>query len=94
MNDRHNQTTKDWKERHKDWFKRYEGLRSGLMNTTGDEDGIFDSEANMVVKNQNDKLRKSQKLLNDAQGYGANTKSELERINDKLKGINSNVNNR
>ena len=56
-----------------------------------EEDGIFENEADMVVKNQKDKLNKAARMVNDAIGYGTSTQSELARINDKLKGVKTKV---
>ena len=59
-----------------------------------EEEGIFENEADMAVKNQKDKLNKAARMVNDAIGYGTSTQSELARINDKLRGVKSKVGTR
>ena len=90
MTDRSSPATKQWKDKLKDMSNAADTLK-GHYVTGGEDDGIFDNEANMVVRNQNDKLRGALKMSDEAQGYGARTKEELHRINEKLKGVRSKV---
>ena len=90
MSDRTAPATKQWKEKVKEMGQAADTLKGSYLNA-GEEDGIFDNEANAVVKNQNDKLRSAIKMSSEAHGYGAQTKEELYRINEKLKGVRSKV---
>ena len=82
--------TKDWKEKVKEMGLQVDRFaQKNVMND--EEDGIFENEADIVVKNQKDKLNKAARMVNDAIGYGTSTQSELARINDKLKGVKTKV---
>ena len=55
--ERNNPDLKDWKEKMKAWNMAATGLKTMYVTEGQEDDGMFDSEANTVVKNQNDKLR-------------------------------------
>ena len=90
MTDRTAPATKQWKEKIKEMSMAADTLKGNYIKGP-DEDGMFDNEANMVVRNQNDKLKGALKLADEAKGYGTNTQEELYRINQKLKSVSLKV---
>ena len=89
MNNRNNPVGKEWREKIKLMNSSLDGLKSNYI--TEEDDGIFENEANVAVRNQNGKLRDASKKLSDAHGYGVSTQAEMMRISDKLRGVKSKV---
>lgn len=83
--ERNNPDLKDWKEKLKAWNMAATGLKTMYVTEGQEDDGMFDSEANTIVKQQNDKLRGAMRMVSDSKGYGQNTLVEMQRQNDKLK---------
>lgn len=83
--ERNNPDLKDWKEKLKAWNMAATGLKTMYVTDGQEDDGMFDSEANTVVKNQTDKLRGAMRMVSDSKGYGQDTLVEMQRQNQKLK---------
>ena len=91
MTDRTAPATKQWRDKIKEMNNAADSMRAHYVTNKGDEDGIFDNEANMMVNSQNDKLRHALKMSEEAKGYGTNTQEELYRINEKLRSVKTKV---
>lgn len=83
--ERNNPDIKDWKEKLKAWNMAATGLKTMYVTDSQEDDGMFDSEANTIVKQQTDKLRGAMRMVSDSKGYGQSTLVEVQRQNDKLK---------
>ena len=90
--ERNNPDLKDWKEKLKAWNMAATGLKTMYVTDGQEDDGMFDSEANTVVKNQTDKLRGAMRMVSDSKGYGQDTVVEMQRQNQKLKSAQEKTN--
>jgi Snare region anchored in the vesicle membrane C-terminus len=90
--ERNNPDLKDWKEKLKAWNMAISGLKTMYVTDGQEDDGMFDSEANTVVKNQNDKLNGAIRMVSDSKAYGQNTIAEMSRQNNKLKSAREKTN--
>lgn len=80
-----NPDLKDWKEKLKAWNMAASGLKTMYVTDGQEDDGMFGSEANRIVKQQTDKLRGAMRMVSDSKGYGQKALVEVQRQNDKLK---------
>jgi len=90
--ERNNPDLKHWKEKLKAWNMAATGLKTIYVTDGQEDDGMFDSEANTVVKNQTDKLRGAMRMVSDSKGYGQGTVVEMQRQNQKLKSTQEKTN--
>lgn len=77
---------KEWRKNIKDLRSQIDFVNTQYLGEDADDEGMFDNDADAVVRKQNDKLSASLKNMKQAEQYGIQTKEEQFRMNQKLKG--------
>lgn len=86
------QKARQWRKDLKILKKKYEKSQSDyLYGGIDEESGLFENDAENIVRNQIGTLQRANRNLMEAQDYGEKTNEELFRIKEKFKGINQKV---
>lgn len=69
----------------------YQENQTNYLFGGDEESGLFDNDADGIVRNQIGTLQRANRQLMQANEYGEKTNEELHRIKDKFKDINQKV---